>query len=55
MTSVFSLDIPEEVLGREVTATRLWLLVVGSRGPNVLLVGQPIAVLKVRYCSLDTM
>ena len=55
MTSVFSLDISEEVLGREVTATGLWLLVVGSRGLNVLLVAQLIAFLKAGYCSLDTM
>ena len=54
ITFGFSLSISEEVLNREVTATWLWLLVVGSRDLNVLLVAQPIAFLKAGYCSLDT-
>ena len=53
MATVFSLGISEEVLGWEVTGTLL--LLVGSRGQQVLLVNQPISLLKAGYWSLDIM
>ena len=49
------LGVLEEVLGRGSTVTRLVFLVMGSKGPKVVLAGQPIFSLNSGSWSLDTM